>query len=91
MKFELEILDSDLEDRKKIIELRALFEIKIKQFSGFAQNNLVNEFNRIRGDIEWLENTWIKWQRERALNKLSEVLNVDRDKLGDRDWHDDDE
>lgn len=89
MKFEIEILDKDLEDRAIIIGLRSLIEEKIQTLSDFSKNNLVKELNGLRGNIEWVENAWLKWQRERALNKLSEVLNVDRQRLGDRQWHDD--
>lgn len=91
MKLELEILDSDLEDRKVIIEMRSALEERIEKLSEFSRNNLVNEINRLRGQIEWLENGWLKWQRERVLNKFSEAMNIDRQKLGDRDWHDDNE
>lgn len=89
MKFEIEILDKDLEDRAIIIGLRSLIEEKIQNLSDFSKNNLVKELNGLRGNIEWVENAWLKWQRERALNKLSEVLNVDRQRLGDRQWYDD--
>lgn len=90
MKFEIEILDKDLEDRKVIIEMRAALEERIEKLSEFSRNNLVNQINYLRGSVEQVENGWLKWQRERALNKLSEVLNVERAALGDRCWHDDD-
>lgn len=89
MKFEIEIIDRDLEDRATIIEMRSLIEERIQKLSEFSKNNLPNQINFLRGALENIENGWLKWQRERALNKLSEVLNVDRKRFGDREWHDD--
>lgn len=89
MKFEFEILDKDLDDRKIIIEMRSDIEKRMEMLSEFSKNNLPNQMNHLRGAVEQMENGWLRWQRERALNKLSEVLNVDRKKMGDREWHDD--
>lgn len=88
MKIEIELLDSDMKDREKLIEMRALIEEKMQQLSEFSKNNLPNEWNHVRGALESVENGWLRWQRERVLNKLSEALNVDRNKMGDRDWSD---
>jgi hypothetical protein len=88
MKFELEILDCDLEDRKKIIKIRSCVEEVLETFSDYAKSSLADEVNRLRGSIERVENEWIELQRRRFMNKLSEVLNVERDKLGDQEWHD---
>lgn len=89
MKFEFEILDKDLEDRAIIIEMRAAIEERIQKLSEFSKNNLVNELNALREESEWLENRWVMWQRDRVVNKLSEVLNADREMYGDSAWHDD--
>ncbi len=89
MKIELEILARDLEDRNVIIEMRASLEAKISKLSEYAKNNMINEINRLRGNIEWLENKWVQEQNKRAVNLLSQSLNVGRSDLGDREWHDD--
>lgn len=89
MKFEFEINDKDLEDRNFIIGMRVIIEEEIEKLSEFSRNNLPNEINHLRSALENVENGWLKWQRVRALNKLSEVLNVDRNRFGDREWHDD--
>lgn len=89
MKFEIEIIDRDLKDREILIEMRSVIEERIEKLSEFSRNNLIDHINSLRGQIEWLENAWLKWQRERALNKVSEVLNFNRSRLGDREWHDD--
>lgn len=89
MNFEFEVFDDDLRDRELIIEMRAILESQIDKLGEFSKNNLVNQLNYLRSSIESVENKWLFWQRERILNKLSEVLNVDRSKLGDKCWHDD--
>jgi hypothetical protein len=88
MKFEIEVLDSDLKDREILVEMQALIEEKMGQLSEFSKNNLGNEWNFLRGALENVENGWLKWQRERALNKLSEALNVERKKFVTMDWND---
>jgi hypothetical protein len=89
VKFEVEILDTDLRDRKVIIEMRSMVEKKMEELSDFARNNLPNEMNHLRSALEQVENQWLSWQRIRALNQLSLVLNVNRERFGDREWHDD--
>ncbi len=88
MIFEFEIIEKDLQDRAILIEMRRLVEEQIEKLSEFSKNNLPNEINHFRGAVESLENRWLFWQRERILNKLSEVLNADRKKFGDREWCD---
>lgn len=89
MNFEFEVFDDDLRDRELIIGMWAILENQIDKLGEFSKNNLVNQLNYLRSSIEQVENKWLFWQRERILNKLSEVLNVDRSKLGDKCWHDD--
>ena len=89
MKFELEIFDQDLQDRALVIGMRDLIEGEIEKLSDFSRNNLVNQVNFLRGALEQLENRWLYWQKERLLNQLSQVLNVDRAALGDKCWCDD--
>lgn len=89
MKYEFEIFESDLADRTILIEMRAAIEERIAKLSDFGRNTLVKELNELRGGIQWCENVWLHCQREKAVNKLSEVLNADRDRLGDKEWHDD--
>jgi hypothetical protein len=88
MKIEIDLLEADLKDRQVAIEMRAVVEEKISQLSAFAQNNLPNQLNNLRSALEQVENAWLKWQKERVLNKFSEALNVDRDRLGDKAWSD---
>jgi len=89
MFIDIEILESDLQDRNILIEMRAEVEEKITKLSDYARNNLGQQLNWIRGDIERTESKWLEWQKERAINKLAEALNVGREKFGDREWRDD--
>ena len=84
MKFECEILDEDLEDRRKIVEMKENLKKEIESLSKFGQNTMSDALVRIKYDLEFAENEWLFCQRNRIVNKLSEVLNVDRDRLGEK-------
>jgi hypothetical protein len=87
MKYEFEILDKDLADRELLIGMRVLVEAEIEKLSDYARNGLLHKINDLRGALEYMENGWLFVQRDRALNKLSEVLNVSRIDLG-KEYHD---
>ena len=89
MKYEFEILDSDLEDRKRIIEMKEEIRKRIDGLSQYGQNTMSDPLIRLKRELEYCENAWLSTQRERAINKLSEVLNVDRVFLGERYWRED--
>ena len=89
MKFEAEILETDLADRKLIIGMRVLIEAEIKKLSEFSHNNLPNQIDRLRDALEQMENGWLRWQRERVLNLFSAALNIDRPDL--EIWQEDDD
>lgn len=84
MKFEFEILDEDLEDRRKIIEMKENLKKEIEGLSKFGQNTMSDALVRIKNDLEFAENEWLFCQRNRIVNRLSEVLNVDRSRLGEK-------
>lgn len=84
MKFEFEILESDLEDRKKIIEMKELIKDRIQDLSGFGQSTMSDSLVRLQNNLEFAENEWLFCQRNRIVNKLSEFLNVDRERLNER-------
>lgn len=86
MKFEFEILDTDLEDRKKIIEMKEELRARIDALSKFGQNTMSDALVRLKQDIEFAESEWLFCQRDRMINRLSEVLNVDRGRMGERYW-----
>jgi hypothetical protein len=88
MKFEFEILDTDLEDRNKIIEMKVEVLRRINQLSEFGQNTMSDSLVRLKNDLEFAENEWLFCQRDRVVNKLSEALNVGRERLGERYWDD---
>lgn len=90
MKYEFEILDSDLEDRRRVIEMKEDLRRRIDSLSQFGQNTMAESLLRLKKDLEWCETEWLFCQRERAINKLSEVLNVERKDLGERYWREDD-
>ena len=83
MKFEFEILDSDLEDRRKIIEMRREIVRRIGELSEFGTNTLVSSLERLMQELEYVEDKWVLTQRTRVGNKLSEVLNLDRPDMSD--------
>ncbi len=84
MKFEFEILDEDLEDRKKLVEMKEHLKSEIEKLSKFGQNTMSDAIARLMNNLEFAENEWLFCQRNRIVNKLSEVLNVDRSRLGER-------
>ena len=84
MKFEFEILDADLEDRKKLVEMKEHLKGEIEKLSMFGQNTMSDAIARLMNNLEFAENEWLFCQRNRIVNKLSEVLNVDRSRLGER-------
>jgi|GEM_PF-3569132 len=90
MKYEFEILDSDLEDRKRIILMKEEIRKRIDELSQYGQNTMSDSLLRLKRDLEYCENEWLSCQREKVINKLSEVLNVDRVSLGERYWREDD-
>ena len=89
MKIEYEFLQSDLDDRKILIQMRGMIEKEINKLSDFARNDLIYRLNALRGSIVSMENKWLQTQQERMTNTLCSALNVDREDLGDEDWHDD--
>lgn len=86
MQLEIEILDTDLADRKVLVELRIALLDKMDQLSNFGKNTIFRELDILRDNIERCELGWIKCQKERTLTKLSEYLNISRAELGDRCW-----
>jgi hypothetical protein len=90
MKYEFEVLEIDLDDRKKIIAMKEELRRRINELSDFGQNTLVNEISRLKNDLERCESEWVLCQRERAINKLSEVLNANRASLSEMYVHDED-
>lgn len=90
MKYEFEILDADLEDRKKIILMKEQLRNWIDALSEFGQNTMFDSINRLRTNLEWCENEWLNCQREKSLNRLSEILNTDRSSLNETHWSEDD-
>ncbi len=84
MKFEFEILDTDLADRTKIIEMKEEMKRRIEGISGFGQNTMSDALVRLQNNLEFAEDEWLFCQRNRLVNKLGEVLNVDRGRLGER-------
>lgn len=89
MRFEFEINEEDLEDRRKIIEMKEELGRRIEALSKFGQNTMSDSLVRLKNDLEYAENEWLFCQRDRIVNKLSEVLNVDRKRLGESYWRDD--
>jgi len=89
MKIEFEILESDIADRNVLIGMRADVEIQISRLSQYGRNTLFDELNALRGKIEWCENVWLRAQKERAINLLSQALNIKRYEHGDEEWRDD--
>lgn len=75
MKFEIEILESDLKDRDILREMRALLENSIQKLSAFARNGLVGELEELRSNIKWLDNWWLKTQRECLFNNFTQAVN----------------
>ncbi len=90
MKYDFEILDSDLEDRKKIILMKEELRKRVDELSQFGQNTMSDALVRLKQDLEWCENEWLACQREKTINRLSEILNIDRKNLGERYWREDD-
>lgn len=90
MKYLFEILDSDLEDRKKIIQMKESLLDKIEELTEFGQNTMRVSLERVKDNLEWCENEWLRCQREKAVNRLSEILNIDRDRLGEKYWDEND-
>lgn len=84
MKIEFEILETDIQDRSKIIEMKEELKRRIEGISDFGQSTMSDALVRIKNDLEFAENEWLFCQRNRLVNKLSEVLNVDRIRLGER-------
>jgi hypothetical protein len=90
MKFEFEIFDSDIEDRKKIIEMKEEIRKRIDELSDFGKNTMGRGLVALRERLEYCENEWLQCQRDKAMNRLSEVLNVDRASLKEKYWREDD-
>lgn len=86
MKIELEILESDLEDWKKIIELKKCIKEHIEGFSEFSKNNCINQIENLKNAVERVEDSWLFNQRKRAENKLSEALNVNCSRFNSFSW-----
>ena len=90
MKYDFEKLDSDLEDRKKIILMKEELRKRVDELSQFGQNTMSDSLLRLKENLEWCENEWLACQREKMINRLSEILNIDRKNLGERYWREDD-
>lgn len=89
MKIEFEILEADIADRNILIGIRADVEAQITRLSKYGRNTLFDELNALRGKIEWCENVWLSAQKDRAINLVSQALNIKRMEHGDEEWRDD--
>lgn len=89
MKFEFEVFETDLEDRKKIIEMKEELNRRMLDLSKFGQNTMSDSMVRLLNNLEYAENEWLFCQRDKVVNKLSEMLNVDRKRFDEKYWHDD--
>ncbi len=78
MKFEYEILEADLEDRKILSVLSATLKSGFELLSEFGKNTLQERIIDLQIKFEALENEWLHAQRARVLNKFSETLNESR-------------
>lgn len=84
MKLDIEVNERDLEDWKVIIEMKGVIEHQLAKLSDYSKRNLDPQISQLREQMEWLETGWLFCQKERALTKLSEVLNVRRERFTDR-------
>lgn len=88
MKYEVSIIDSDLKDRETLVLLNDQINKRIEDLSPFFKNASVRAIHDLKQAMEWLENEWILVQKERVLNQLSQQLNVERQKLCERELYD---
>jgi hypothetical protein len=86
MECTFEVLEADLEDRRKIILMKEELRSRIDGLSDFGRNTMHDSIKRLKSDLEFCEQEWLSAQRERALNRLSEALNIDRGALEERYW-----
>lgn len=86
MKFEIEILDRDLEDRQILSEMREFFDASIKKLSQYFVNEAQTDLENVKAKLEWVENEWLFIQRDRAINKMSEFLNVESKRLSAKEY-----
>lgn len=77
MKFEVEILDTDLNDKNLIMEAVRLVSDLTLQISETGRKSLVNELIEINEAIDQLKSKWFIHQEEKIKSKLLEFFGED--------------
>ena len=76
MKFEVEILESDLKDRVILKETRDMIKSQFEKLSDYGKNTLISETSCVIERIEWCESKWCLAQQERFKNIISNLINM---------------
>lgn len=77
MKFEIEINDKDIEDRKILQQTIANVKNFSKNMSAYGNNTMARSLYELRDSLENCDREWLLNQRKAVENKLSEVLNIE--------------
>jgi hypothetical protein len=76
MRFEYEVLDSDLEDWKRLLQLENDMAAHLEKLSTPGKELLMDSIDRIEQDVMFLKDEWTLYQRKRVANCLSQFLNL---------------
>lgn len=82
MKIVYEVPESDIQDRKLILQMMSFFKEIQENISEFGQNTMREELFDAMERLERCEDAWLRCQRARVLGKFSESL-----QLGDGQQH----
>lgn len=82
MKFEFEILEKDLEDRRILEEMRTHLNNLLASLSQYGKNTMIKGIDRIINNIEFAQAEWLLEQKQRVFNLLTTKLNIPKEQWG---------